>query len=431
MPRDWNGSVFKTPGRETWSAKWKEFGYAGGEWRVRRGFATKTEANDFLADKRREYRARRRGDWDEFTVPKRQPIAQHVGDFHAHILANRRRRDGARSEKHADLTRSRIERAFKELKVRCLGDLVGARVDQWLGKLLDGGAAMKTRNDYCAVLRQFTRWAIGAERLARDPLANIRFLDGTAAMARKQTLTWDRVRDLAAAGLQRLLQKARPGTRKIQEENTRRRSLAIITMFLTGLRNNELAHLQWGWIDHGEQFMTIPHQVTKSGRTEFLPLHLGLGQLLEQERARRAQLDGAPVPASALVVGVEVKGVPQLPRWIVDRMRDDAAWIGIPAVDERGRRLVLYSMRTSFATELDRLGVPDSVVAALMRHRAATVTLEHYVQRGNAMMLDAINKIPAEAAYVPGLFNLVPREAPDSGASRSDGFGQTQKARTS
>ena len=134
MPRDWNGSVFKTPGRETWSAKWKEFGYAGGEWRVRRGFATKTEANDFLADKRREYRARRRGDWDEFTVPKRQPIAQHVGDFHAHILANRRRRDGARSEKHADLTRSRIERAFKELKVRCLGDLVGARVDQWLAE---------------------------------------------------------------------------------------------------------------------------------------------------------------------------------------------------------------------------------------------------------------------------------------------------------
>lgn len=430
MPREWTGYVFPTPGRPSWSAKWKEWGTEA--WRVSRGFENKVLASDFLADKRREYRARARGDWDEFAGPRKQAIAVHVGEFHKHVLANRRRRAGKRSEKHADQTKSRLTKAFTAMRVRTLADLSGDRVDQFLSQLLDAGQAIKTRNDYCAVLKQFTRWAVGADRLRRDPLLNIRFLDATAGAARKQTLTWQQVRDLAAAGLQRLAQKARGRTRELQVENTRRRSLAIVTMFLTGLRNNELAHLEWSWIDHEAQVITVPYTVTKTGHTEYVPLHAGLAELLEQERARRARLAGGPVPSSQLVVGELVDGQAQLSRWIVARLRDDAQWIGIPAVDERGRRLVLYSMRTSFATQLDALGVPDSVVAALMRHQAKTVTLEHYVQRANSMLLEAINRIPAEAAHVPGLFDQtapkrVPSRDPRAASASEDGRAPTRK----
>lgn len=414
MPREWNGYVFRTPDRPSWSAKWKEWGTE--RWLVTRGFKSKAEANDFLADKRREYRQRRRGDFDEFAKPRKAPIAEHVAAFHAHVLANRRRRDGVNTTKHADQSKARLSAAFTKMGVRTLGDLEAARVEAFLGKLLDDRRAMKTRNDYCAVLKQFTRWAAADQppRLERDPLGNIRFLDATADAARKQTLTWEQVRDLAAAAMQRVLQKARGRTRDMTIEFARRRALIVVTMFLTGLRNSELAHLQWDWIDREQRMITIPHTVTKSGRTEHLPLHDGLAELLEQERARRGAAAGGPIPGSSLVVGEVVDGVAQLPRWIVAQVRKDAAWLKLPVVDEQGRRLVLYSMRTSFATALDSAGVLREVRSRLMRHRPGDVTEKHYVQRENATLLAAINRIPAEAAQVPGLWEpgRVPRRDP-------------------
>lgn len=403
MPREWNGYVRRARGRETWQAKWKEWGTE--RWKVTQGFGSKAEANDYLADKRREYRQRRRGDFDRFAAPRRLPIGEHTKAFQVHILSHRRRRAGTGSEKHANLSKSRLDAAFARMKVKTLGELEGARVERFLGQLLDEKRAMKTRNDYCAVLRQFTRWAVADERLERDPLGNVRFLEATAGAKRKQTLTWQQVRDLAAAAIQRVLQKARGRTRDRNMEFARRRALIVTTMFLTGLRNGELASLQWEWIDQEARMITVPHTVTKSGCTEHLPLHDGLAQLLEQERARRGRLAGRPLPGSALVVGELVDGTPKLPRWIVEQVRKDAKWLKLKEVDEQGRKLVLYSMRTSFATALDAAGVLREVRSRLMRHRPADVTEKHYVQRENAALLAAINTIPAEAAHVPGLFD--------------------------
>lgn len=430
MPREWNGYVRQTKGRSTWQAKWKEHGTE--RWLVTRGFESKAHANDFLTEKRREYRMRARGDWNEFAKPRRQPIAEHVAAFHGHILANRRRREGKRSEKHANLTKARLTKAFAKMKVRTLADLDGAAVDRFLGKLLDQRRAIKTRNAYAAVFKQFTGWAVSDERLERDPLGNVRFLDATAAMKRKQTLTWEKVRELAAAGPQRLLQKTRgPKTAAKHFEVARRRSLIIVTMFLTGLRNRELASLQWGWIDFVERIVTLPHTVTKSGCTEHLPLHKGLKELLEQERARRSQRLGRPVKDSELVVGELVNGEPQLPRWIVEQLRKDAKWIKLPEIDEQGRKLVLYSMRTSFATALDAAGVMKEIRSRLMRHRTSDVTELHYVQREHAVLLAAIDMIPAEAAEVPGLWIGAPRKDPRPLSTVEDGCAPSTKTGTS
>jgi integrase len=438
MPREWNGYVKQSPGRSTWQAKWKEWGTE--VWRITRGLASKVIANDYLADKRREYRQRRRGDFDPYEAPRRLPIAQHVDAFHQHVLDGRRRRSGPRSDKNANMSKSRLTAAFAKMKVRTLADLTSDRVERFLAQLLDANRAMKTRNDYCAVLRQFTRWAVAGERLARDPLGNVRFLDATADQKRKQTLTWERVRELAAAAPQRVLQNARGRTLDRNLEVARRRALIVTTMFLTGLRNNELAHLQWDWIDQADKVVTIPHTVTKSGRTEFVPLHAGLGELLERERKRRGASSGRPVAGSDLVVGLLVNGKAQLPRWVVARLREDAKWLKLAEVDERGRVLTLYSMRSSFATQLDALGVPAGVVSQLMRHRPGDVTQEHYVQRANAMLLQAINTIPAEAAHVPGLWTAEaddaaaretgdPRKAPRRVTAGSDRLGSNDEAR--
>ena len=74
------------------------------------------------------------------------------------------------------------------------------------------------------------------------------------------------------------------------------------------------------------------------------------------------------------------------------------------AADGQGRTFSIYAMRTSFATQLTELGVPDGVVSELMRHKPTDVTRQHYVQRSLVMLRQAIDLIPAEAAHVPGLY---------------------------
>lgn len=427
MPREWNGSVYPSEDRGTFSAKWKEWGTE--RWRVSKGFATRAAANDFLADKRREYRQRRRGDFDEFAEHRRRPIEDHVIEFHLHILGNRKRRSGKRSERHADQSRQRLRDAFAAMKVRTLADLTASRVDRHLAKLLDvDGLTVKTRNDYAAVLRQFSKWATADDRLERDPLGNVRFVENVAGPAKKQTLRWEDVRALAAACVQRQLQRAPRALLEQHLELGRRRGLAVVTMFLTGLRNTELANMRWEWIDCAAGVITVPHDVAKSARTEFVPLHAGLADLLRHERARRAAAAGRPIAGSDLVVGELWKGVPRLPHHINDRLRDDLRFLGGHVVDAAGRSFSIYALRGSFATQLTELGVPDGVVSELMRHRPSDVTRQHYVQRSLTMLRQAIDMIPRATADVPGL-RQEPRQEPIHVRTGEDGCAKEGNAR--
>jgi len=57
VPREWEGSVYQMGGQASWCANWKEFGTE--RWRRAKGFPSKAAANDFLAQKRKDYRTRR------------------------------------------------------------------------------------------------------------------------------------------------------------------------------------------------------------------------------------------------------------------------------------------------------------------------------------------------------------------------------------
>lgn len=194
------------------------------------------------------------------------------------------------------------------------------------------------------------------------------------------------------------------------------------------LSSNELACARWAWFDLTARVLTVPADVAKSGRTETVPLHAGLADLLAAERRRRGIAAGRPVADDELVVGAVVNGHPALPRHYVERLRAAAAWLGMPAIDATGRVLDLHAMRTSLATALTELGVSDGTRGDLMRHRAAGVTEQHYVQRSLDLLRQAIDTIPAEAADVAGLAAGEPREAPKALSTGAHGFVPPSKA---
>lgn len=428
MPREWSGSVFRRAGHDTWSAKWKEWNTE--QWIVTRGIRTKSEALDLLSKKRREYRQRLRGEFDEFAEHRQRPLRDHLNDFAVHVAGNRRRRAGARSDKHSKQAKARLRLAFGGMGAKSIVDLTQMSVDRFLTGLLDvHRRSVKTRNDYASLLRQFVRWAVADRRLPFDTLGLTRLLSDPDNRKRRQALPWERIRDLAAAMIQRATQKGPKRNRERYVDLARRRALTLTLAHLAGLRRNEVANARWGWFDLTAAVLTVPAEISKSGRTEIVPLHAGLAELLEQERRRRGVADGRAVIQDDLVVGEIVHGRPMLPRHFVDRLRAAAKWIDLPAIDEKGRVLDLHSMRTSFATTLTALGVSDGTRGDLIRHRPSGVTEQHYVQRSLDLLRQAIDLIPKEAAHVEGLWLGTPRVTPTTANTGEHGRAHNGNAR--
>lgn len=413
MNRDWSGSVFLTPGRVTYTAKFLDFD--SGRWRTKKGFATMAKARDCLSDKKKEFRAKERGDFDAYAEHRRRPIAEHVADFVEHVRSGQRRRPRKRPEKHVGLVKSRLVAAFEAMNTKTLADLNLDRAARFLNKLLDvDKVTPKTRNDYMATLKQFCRWCEEGNRITKSPLAPLRKLRDDAPRQR-QALPAETVQLLAAGAIQRVRQQSMPGNLERDLRAARLRALSVLVAFLAGLRNNELANLTWRMVEQDNNLVALPALITKSGREEFVPLHAGLAWLLREVRRDRGAAEGRTVADSELVVGyLDKKGNPTLPVHLAERIREDAEWLRLPVVDSAGRKLDLHAMRTSFANELDRRGVPDGIIGDLMRHKPATVTRRNYVRRDAARLREFVDRIPFEVVHVDGLLIGEPREAPQA-----------------
>lgn len=431
MRRDWSGSVFQTPGRKTYSAKFLVF-VDGGDldhWRVTKGHQTRVAARDALDSAKRDYRARQRGEVDDHAEHRQRPIEQHVDDFIEHVRSGLRRRPRKRPNKHVDLVRARLVRCWTEMGARTLADLSIDKAVRFLNRMIDAeGASTKTRNDYMAALKQFGRWLEEYDRIGKSPFGPLRKLDDHDH-GQRQSLDAPTVGRLAAAAMQRVLQRTMPGNRVRHLDAARRRALTVLIAFLAGLRNNELANLTWRMVESDHGLIALPASVTKSGREEFVPLHDGLAAVLRAVRRERSVALRRAVADSDLVVGyIGPKGLPTLPDHIAERLREDADWIHHATVDGAGRRLDLHSLRTSFANELDRHGVPDGIIGDLMRHKPATVTRRNYVRRDAERLRPFVNQIPFEAAIVVGLLEGEPPEEPQ--ALRDDAHGRASLSDT-
>lgn len=411
MRREWAGSVFQTPGRATYTAKFLDF--CSGAWRQRKGLATRAQAREFLAGKVREYRARERGDFDAGTEQRKRPIADHVSDFVEHVRSHLRRRPRKRPDKHVRQLEARLVAAFEAMGTRSLVELTLDRAARYLNRLVDHDeCSTKTRNDYMAALKQFGRWCEEGDRLLKNPLAALRKVR-EERREHRQALLAETVTMLAAAALARVIEHGMRGNRARDLWAARARALSVLVAFCTGLRNNELANLTWAMVNLDARTLALPAAITKSGRQDFLPLHAGLAWLLREVRHDRAASLGRPIADSELVCGyLDAKGYPTLPLHLAERIREDAEYIGLPVIDSCGRRLDLHSMRTSFANELQRRGVPKGVIKDLMRHGAADPLDRNYLHGDVELLRPYVDRIPFDVVHVAGLLDREPREEP-------------------
>ena len=232
--RDWNGGVYQKKDGSSWYVKLRrwEDRHKTDPWSKRKGFATKTKANACLRAAKDEYDLKERGMWNEARDGDIAPtaITAVIEAFEEHVRSGSTPRPRHDPEKHVKLIAARLRKAFEAMSVESLNDLKkpdnantktpSDKAATFLNAMLrnravidkrclkaneqSGGASIKTRNDYMATLKQFGRWLEETERLHRSPFAILRKIDGEPKQ--RQVLTWEQVRDLASAAIQRTLQ---------------------------------------------------------------------------------------------------------------------------------------------------------------------------------------------------------------------------------
>lgn len=421
--KDWNGSIFPRTGRGPFTVKFRRYEnrHKKDPWSKRAGFETKATANAFLREAKAEYDRKASGLYDPRVEEQQRPLSEHLADFIEHVRSGLRRRVRRQKDKHVTLTTSRLKKAFEEIEATTIAELNLDKVTRFLNGLLDSGAAVKTRNEFASLLKQFGRWLEEGDRVLKNPLSALRRTP-PEHREHRQALTPEQVNQLAAAAIQRTVQsRARPANVEKHMAIARRRALTVLIAFLAGLRNNELANLRWGMI--GDETIDLPAEITKAGVLQSVPLHDGLRDLLQEVRRQRGVELRRPVRDDELVVGYLDKNTyPTLPRHLAERIREDARWAKLPVVDQAGRRLDLHAMRTSLANALDA-SVPDGIVSAILRHTPGGVTRKHYRRTDAAKLRPFINEIPAQIAEVEGLLGGPvgrPNSRPDSLRSDAD-----------
>lgn len=182
-------------------------------------------------------------------------------------------------------------------------------------------------------------------------------------------------RALSAAEYQMLLAAAPPERRLVYQ-----------FLMFTGARRAEAAQLRWGdlRLDGLNPRVDFRSSTTKSGKPESVPLVAGLAVALRTARAARTNTaDEAPV----------FRSIP-----MVQTLLNDLATVGIDEKDERGRVVVLHSLRHSLATMLAASQVPMSVAQRIMRHRDIRLTAETYTDEALLSMVEAMRALPAMTA---------------------------------
>ncbi len=310
----------------------------------------------------------------------------------------------ARAHEHSPTTVYGYEAAWKrcapianvavaKLQVAQLADLYAALSVS--GRFDGGPLPTKSVRHTAGLVHALLEWALDLEIVTRN-VADVR-----AAMPTR--------------GVQKRV-KAYNGNEApalIQEASETRYGPLIVVAFTTGLRRGELAGLKWSDIDFERSLATISRAVvklpskvpfvksTKTGSVASISLSAKAIEALNLQRATQVKYKntaGAMFDDQGFVFAGPFGGVPS-PDAMSHAVRRIAARVGTSV---RG----VHAMRHSTASWMLRAGADVRTVQAVLRHSAASTTLNTYAHEIEGAQASAV-------AHVDHYLEIVPKPAED------------------
>lgn len=284
----------------------------------------------------------------------KRPLADHLREY-----LNELHRLG-RAAMYRYNIQKHIEYAAKTQRWVRLGDCSSAGISAHLRALAAADRKPKTVNAHLADLSAFFAWCVRTARLEANPCQTVQ----------KSAVRADKTRRALSVVECEALLAATPSARKI----------VYHFLLLTGLRRGEAKALRWSDIrlDALNPTLSLPASITKSGRPEALPLAPDLAEAMREYRSKAGEQ------------GFVFESIPSM--WL---FRKDLKAAGIQEVDDRGRRVVLHSLRHSLATMLAMSRVPMAYAQRLLRHRDIRLTAETYQDEALLPLAGAVASLPA------------------------------------
>lgn len=162
------------------------------------------------------------------------------------------------------------------------------------------------------------------------------------------------------------------------------RAVVYQAILYTGLRRSELSGLKWGDLDFSVDpvRLRVPSSLSKNRKES---THFLRPELAETLRSFR--------PATAKPGDFAFRGL--VPR--VATFKRDLEAAGIPFEDERGRRVDIHALRTTFGTMLSASGVSPRVAMELMRHSDLKLTMKVYTDVAQLPLVEEAARLPSFA----------------------------------
>ncbi len=160
------------------------------------------------------------------------------------------------------------------------------------------------------------------------------------------------------------------------------RAVVYQAILYTGLRRSELSGLKWGDFDFTVEpvRLRVPSSLSKNRKES---THFLRPELAETLRSFR--------PATAKPGDFAFRGlVPRVPTF-----KRDLEAAGIPFEDERGRRVDIHALRTTFGTMLSASGVSPRVAMELMRHSDLKLTMKTYTDTAQLPLVQEAARLPS------------------------------------
>ncbi len=306
---------------------------------------------------------------DPFAKHRERSLLEHVDDW-AKFLG-----DKGNCSQYVVKSKKYVTALVTGCRFSIIADVSKSKVVGWLAELREAGASISTSNHYGKAMKQFCKFLVDDDRLAKNPLGSLSVMraDGDRRRVRR-TLTGDEFARLI---------EVTANNGEIFGFSGVDRALLYLLAANSGLRRGEIGSLTGSSFDFDAPSVVVAANADKSGRQNPpIPLRPAVAQQLQAWIALRG-------------FGADDLLWPFPNARAAEMLQRDLAAAGIAYCDARGRVFDFHSLRGQYITDNLNAGVPLPLVQKLARHSVPMLTSNYYYHPAGQQIAAQLEKLPA------------------------------------